>query len=341
MADNGECGAPGRAEEATMRLIWMVPLVLLAACASKPPVQPDWVSGGAASYPPAEFLLGRGSGTDVAQAQERARADLAKGFEVAVSAAGEDVQTAVRSGEASSYTAKTEQRVSTQTDLVVRGVRIAELWRDPASGAQHALAVLSRLQAANALRGEISRLDQGIARDVARAQQAGDALAQAGAANRALGHALERDGVQRMLKVVDASGIGAPPQYASGRLRADLDALLARVRIGVEAADGDAEFANMVRAAVAAAGFGGATPSDYRLASTLEAEDLGRIDGWYWLRASLTLVLRDAAGGVRGQRTWAFKASGQEPETARSRLRQSVEATLGRELRATIVGFAK
>ena len=325
-----------------MRTLTILAAFLLTGCATTGEA-PDWVQGTAAAYPATDFLLGRGSGDAVAPAQERARADLAKGISVAVNAASEDVQRAESGAGAGAYSGQHEQRISTRSEALLRGVRIAELWRDPETGQQHALAALPRLQAAQGLRRELAQLDDGLARQLASAQAAADPLAQLGPAERALRLAEDRETLDRMLRVVDATGMGMPPAHGLARLRADRDALVARVRVFVESTNGDESFAETVRGALAKAGFADArddSAAPYRLAATLDAHDLGRQEGWHWLRASVGIVVKDAADRVRGQHSWSFKASAADSPSARQRLHKDIERVLGDELLPVIVGFA-
>jgi hypothetical protein len=322
--------------------------LVLGGCASSPKA-PDWVHGAASAYPEAQYLLGRGSGDSVGVAQERARADLAKAISVAVKTAGVDTQRAVTGtgGESgpgrASYEATHEQRIDTRSDALLRGVRIAELWRDPESAAQHALAVLPRLQTAQSLRREMTQFDEGIGRHLAAAQAAEDAFARLGPAEQAVTLGESRDVLDRLLRVVDATGAGMPPAPGLARLRADRDALLARIRIAVPAAGGDARLAEIVAAKVAEGGFAvvsAETPGAYRLTPALDEHDLGWQDGWHWLRASLRVVLTDDQGRTRGQHTWTFKASAADARSAQQRLYKEIERVLGAELRTAVIGFA-
>lgn len=317
-------------------------LGLLGGCASTP-TTPDWVNGPGARYPAAEFLSGRGSGPSVEQAQERARADLVKVFEMKLAVSGEDVQSYAKEGETARTSARVEQRITSSTDKVVSGVRVAELWRDPASGEQHALVVLSRLQAANGFRQELGRLDDAVGRAIGQSRAAGDSLLQAGAAQRALDLAVQREEVQRNLRVVDVTGRGVEAPVSAARLKADLDEVLQRVRVTVRADDAEAtEFPLILRGALAQAGFlaAGEQP-EFVLTGRLQVDDQGRRDGWFWQRGLIEVSLAEAASGrVRGTRTWTVKASGVERETARVRLLREVETVLKRDLRATLTGFA-
>ena len=63
-----------------MRLAW-IGLLFLAACA--PPL-PDWAGGVSEDYPAELYLLGVGAGPDRTMAEDRARAAIAKVFEVRI-----------------------------------------------------------------------------------------------------------------------------------------------------------------------------------------------------------------------------------------------------------------
>jgi hypothetical protein len=315
-------------------------LAVLAGCATTPRT-PEWVHGAASQYPAEQYLVGRGQAPNVEQAQERARADLAKVFEVAVAVESQDVQ-AYKSQGGGQYEATASRRIVTRTDQIVRGIRIAELWQDPATRNHHALAVLPRLQAATSLREEVAKRDEAIARHVAQARSEADPLARIGAANRALDLALERDGFQKSLKVVDITGRGVESEYAAARLRADLDELVKRVRIAPRVS-GDADADALARGALAAAGFLAETGENpqYVLDARLKLDDLGLKDGWYWNRGAVEVTLIEAANGrVRGTKSWNVKGSAPDRATARTRALAEADAALKKDLRATLTGFA-
>jgi hypothetical protein len=320
---------------------------LASGCAAMKTKTPDWVSDTSRAYPASQYLQGRGEADTVEQAQDRARADLAKIFEVTVSAEFEDVTTLRRgsnTGAGGQVEQQSQARVQTRTEKIISGVRIAELWRDPKTKTHHALAVLSRAQAATSLREEIGKLDEATNRYLAQARGASDAFVAIGATQQALAVQAERESLQKTLKVVDPTGRGAESKTGSARLRADLNELLKRVRLAVEAtAEYPDPFGRVVRGAVAHAGFlieTGERPT-YVLEARLEEEDLGQRDGWYWRRGTLTVSLRDtAANRVRGSHRWALKASATDRGVARQRLMTEVDSALKKDLRATVIGFA-
>ena len=136
---------------------------LLSGCASKPAV-PDWVTGDSAKYTRAQYLIGRGQASAQEEAKDRARADIAKVFQVAVVASSEDVQSSKSdSTGAPQYEQQVSRSISTRTSQIIRGIQIAELWQDPATKTYYALAVLPRLQTAASLRQQIDQLDEATA----------------------------------------------------------------------------------------------------------------------------------------------------------------------------------
>lgn len=314
----------------------------LVSCASTPPGPPDWVNGRSAAYPDSRYLVGRGEAGTQEDARDRARADLAKAFEVEVSAKSSD-STRFNSGpEGAKTQSEISRSVETYTDRIVRGVQMAEGWRDPRTGSYFALAVVSRPQAAAALRAEIARLDAATRGYIGQARGAGDLLAQIASASRAVDSQRERDALERTLEVVDVGGHGVTPEFNSGELAADLAALLKRVHMKPQASSSP-RLERMLSAALSASGFvpeaGDAAP--YVLDGSLVLDDLGPIDGWYWMRGRLEVQLTETASGkVRGSRRWEIKTSSVQMPTAERRAYDEVDATLKRELRSAIIGFA-
>jgi hypothetical protein len=309
--------------------LWMA----LSGCAS-PPAAPDWVSGAALEYRPGEYLIGRGQGATGEEARDRARADLAKVFEAEVTAASADEQ----SFRDSRYEASSTRRIEVRTRRIVEGMEIARTWQEPASGSHHALAVLPRRKAASALREEIARLDETTRLQTRRAAETPDLFLKIGAAGQALAAQAERHGYQKTLRVVDPTGTGAPAAWNVARLQVDVEALLERVRLATRA---EASVQPLLDGAVAAAGFLAAADADYVLEASLALEASGPVDDWYWQHGVLEIRLVDAASGrSRGSRRWPVKAAALAPGLAGQRALDQVDATLKKELRATLIHFA-
>ena len=67
-------------------------LLAEGGCATRS-TMPDWINGASHKYPSEQYLIGRGQAATEEEARDRARADLAKIFEVSVAVESEDVQT--------------------------------------------------------------------------------------------------------------------------------------------------------------------------------------------------------------------------------------------------------
>jgi len=320
--------------------------ILLGGCASQPTTnQPDWITGDSASYKSAQYLLGRGQAATQEDAKDRARADLAKIFQVAVVASSEDVQQFKSTGaEAGQYASQTSRSISTRTEQIIRGIQIAELWQDPASKKFHALALLPRLQTAAALRQQIGQLDDATGNYIAQSRSSSDLFLQIAAANHALESQRERDALQKSLQVVDITGRGVEAQWNAAKLKADLDALLKRVRLASRVtADSTPGSAEIVAGALAQAGYmieTGQNP-DFILQARMNLDDKGMQEGWYWQRGTLEITLSEAANGrVRGTQRWDIKASATDRENSIKRALGQADAILKRELGGAIITMA-
>ncbi len=204
---------------------------LLAGCASQPTV-PDWISGDSAKYKSEQYLIGRGQASTQEEAKDRARADVAKVFQVAVVASSEDIQRSKSDASgAPHYEEEASRQISTRTDKIISGIQIAELWQDPANGSYHVLAILPRLQAAASLRQQIGELDDATRNYIEQSRKEDDLFLKIAGASHALELQHEREALQKNLQVVDITGRGVEPQWNSGKLEADLGMLLKRVSI--------------------------------------------------------------------------------------------------------------
>lgn len=320
-------------------------VALLAGCATPPPAMPDWVNGTSSRYPDAQYLTGRGQAATVDEARDRARADLAKIFEVAIAVSSKDVQTySAGTTTPAQYETQATRNIITRTDQIVRGIQLVELWQDPATRMHHALAVLQRLPAATSLRQEVERLDGATRTYLEQARVANDLFVKIGAANHALDAQLERQALQKSLKIIDVTGRGVEPEWNSSKLAADLGELLKRVRVATRVPEqAPAGFAEIINGAVAGAGFmidTGDKP-DFVLDANLTLQDLGLQEGWYWQRGTLDVRLTEAAySRVRGNQRWPIKTSARDRASSRSRALDEADKILKAELRSTVIGFA-
>ncbi|HID48226.1 MAG TPA: hypothetical protein EYP40_01195 [Chromatiales bacterium] len=114
-------------------------LALLAACTGPGDTQPDWIDGVSKAYPAQSHLLGRGQSETRAIAQDRARADLAKVFEVRIREQSTDTvafesKTDAEGQPTGQLATSARREVQTRTQQIIQGIRIGDLWRDPATG---------------------------------------------------------------------------------------------------------------------------------------------------------------------------------------------------------------
>jgi len=323
-------------------------LALLTACAASPDAKrPAWIDGPSKRWPSSAWLVGRGQSPSRAIAQDRARADLAKNFSVRVAETSRDVtryEGSQPAGKPATGTLRQSARrdIETRTEQILRGVEIADLWRDPQTGEYHALAVLDRMQAAAGLREFIADKDAATAREVALAREAADPLSAARHATRAVNLQVAREEARRLLQVVDPSGLGEPSRWHLDVLRSDRDALLARVRIRTQVvADPIGDLEPLLAGAVADAGFAAsAGEAGYLLQARLELTPLIDEQGWHWYRGSLQLELLTLPDGhPRGSVRWPVKVSARDPGTARQRVLDEIGRRLEQDLRQTVISF--
>ena len=322
--------------------VFTLMLSMLSSCASKQATQPDWIAGDSANYTSTQYLIGRGQAATQEEAKDRARADVAKIFQVAVVASSEDVQkfktSPVGPGE---YEGQASRHITTHTEQIIRGIQIAELWQDPVSKNYHVLAVMPRLQTAASLRQQIGQLDEATGNYIEQSRNNSDLFLKIAAASQAVESEQERESLQKSLQIVDATGRGTDSPWNSAKLKSDLDELLKRVRITSRVtADSTPGLAEVAAGALAQAGFmieTGQNP-DFVLQSRMELTDLGFKEGWYWQRGVLEITLTESATNrVRGTKRWTIKSNAPDKESAVTRALNQADTTLKQELRTTII----
>lgn len=325
---------------------------LIVACGGtpqKPLETPDWINGQSARHAAELYITGRGQSKSLDDAKDRARADLAKTFEVSIQENQKDVQ-AFSSAQSGGKPATTQSQLNvtrtivTTTDQIVRGVQIGDVWRHPVTLDHYALAFLPRQQAAEMLRQEIGRLDENTKVVIDTAANSVDPLVKIAQAHRALNAQIERLAFNRSLQVVNRSGDGVRTVWNVASLQSDFEKLLARTRMRpVITNDDTGVFKSTLAGNIAAAGFAvdESSDADFTLEASLALEDLGqKSDGWWWSQGALELKLVDKSGKARGNKRWPIKASAQQKAVVAQRAMDDVVKLLNKELRATLIGFA-
>lgn len=310
--------------------------------------KPAWIAGEVGAYSASRYLLGRGEGASQQQAADRARAELAKIFRVAITDETIDSQTVTTTRNGSRKTREQQSEatrtVTTWTDELLEGIEIARVWHDPRTYRHYALAVLARAQASQNLRRRIQQLDFQTEQDLKQARADTDRLQQIGAMNRALEAQRQRQSLQQYLTIVEPSTNMIAPAWNQAELRSQFTQALRRVRIdALASSDPTGKLQNMLAGAVAAAGFtlAAGQQRDYIARAGLQLDALVEREGWYWLRGTLELQLTEpVAERVRGVKRWTIKVSAQQPALTQQRLLDQVSAILRQQLAPTIIGFA-
>lgn len=321
----------------------------LGGCAGPTPDsdKPDWVSGNSKAWPAEQYLIGRGEAGHAAVARDRARADLAKVFEVTISEQSRDITEYSRSGSGKQAEATLEtsasRQIATRTEQTLSHIEIAEVWQHPDSSRQHALAVLDRLKAGQQLRDAIRQLDDQTASAIERARQQDELLRQLGQATHAVEAQLQRRALQRQLQVIDLAGVGEPERYALSQLLQDRMDLAQRIRIRTNIEqDSSGQLATLINGALADAGFQHVNDNaNYQLDAHLEMTPFTE-QNWHWVHGTLTIVLRSLSDNtVQGSHRWEIKQAASRASLARQRALDSLGNRLNSELRQIITGFSK
>lgn len=329
-----------------LRILTVMVVTLLAACNGAKPgdVRPDWVMGNSGQYPAATYLVGKGQADNMAVAKDRARADLAKIFSVAVNEQTQDTSSYSQDSTVAAgpkNTLDVSRNITTRTQQVMSGVEISDSWQDVASQQYYALATLSRAKASAALRQQIGDLDAGTASYMNQAQSSSDLFDKIAAASQAVDAQTARAALQHSLQVVDPSGQGIPSSWPLAKLQADRTALLKQMQV-TAAADGRdaADVQKVLAGALADSGFTVVDKSPYTMTAVLDYADLQPQGGWYWITGTLQVTLTGNDSRAHGVRRWDLKVSGTDPQLAQQRLMDQVAQYLQSDIQGTVLAFA-
>ncbi|MCW8936009.1 MAG: LPP20 family lipoprotein [Gammaproteobacteria bacterium] len=308
--------------------------------------QPDWVEGDAGFYPNDKYMTATGSASNAELAKNRALGNLSKIFETHIkesSTTHSDTNVSIDNG-SESFTKKHRiaQQIQVRTDKIINGARIAETWKDDSLFTYHSLAVLDRLQAANNIKSEMSRLDGETQVMLDRSENNADVLFSLSALDKAVALQFERYTLQKTLKVIDTRGKGSPAKWNLAELKSKLENKLQKLEIAT-AVDNDpiGKLHQSLKSAMGNAGFpAGNGSTGFTLVANLDVQDLGFRQGWYWLRGKLSVKMVEANGRIRGRKQWALKVSALQHNDAESRLMTQVAKRLNTELKPAILEFA-
>ncbi len=287
-------------------LISMATLTLLACSSSGPP--PAWLEEAPSAYPEADFLSAVGEAGNREDASNRALANLAKIFEVAVQDDSLDfAQARVVQVEGEARTTNRQEasrRVTTEAQQVLEGTRIASHWTS-AEGQAFSLAVLEKAPAAGRFREAVHDADQKT-RDLMdyANRQAPNAVAALSALEAARWIQIQRDAINRNLSVVSGRGLRAP--YDQSSLETMIRQALATLQFSTWGTSNYLD--TLLQNGIGRLGITYNEVSNYTLEGKLDTEPIEERDGWFWLRGSLDLSLRHGEESIAQQR-WPIKVS--------------------------------
>ncbi len=324
-------------------LFMVLPLIASGVFADS---KPDWVEGDSAYYPNSQYMTATGSASDLELAKNRALGNLSKIFEAHIrsfSSTKMDTRVSINNG-AESYTKKTHlaDQIQVNSDKIISGARIAKTWKDQTVLTHHALAVLDRTQAGNNIKSEMLRIDKDTQIELDRSRLQSNVLLSMAALDAAVVLQRERQALQKMLKVIDARGKGAPAKWSLADLSGQLENKLQSLKIST-AVDNDpiGKLDQSLRAAMGNAGFPAVNGSaEFILVANLDVQDLGFRQGWYWLRGKLGVKMVGINGKIRGHKQWPLKVSALQHNVAESRLMTLVSKKLNAEIKPAILEFS-
>jgi hypothetical protein len=301
---------------------------VLTACSSK---QPDWVDQPTGQYPQQNYLSAVGEADNRSAADNRALANLAKIFEVAISDVSLDFSQAQVSADQAGSTGSNLQTasryVTTEAKQVLEGAQLVESWQDE-EGNTYSLAILEKGPATRRFREGVRSSDRKIKDRVNYAsQQAPNPVVALAALEQARKIETERSNQNRNLTVVSGKGIRAAYDQAS--LEKMLRNALATLHFNAEAAS--PELLQNLESAIGTLGINLDKKAPYLLIASMDTEPVQQQQGWYWLRGSTQLILM-FQGETLAKKRWPLKVSaldeGMVEQRAKDKLSEQMTAYL-------------
>jgi hypothetical protein len=301
---------------------------MLTACSG---AQPEWVDKPTEQYPQQRYLSAVGEADGRSTADDRALANLAKIFEVAVSDSSMDFSQARvsvdQSGLAASNVQSASRYVSTEAKQVLEGAQLVESWQGQ-EGKTYSLAVLEKSPAARRFRDAMRGADRQIDGRVNYAsQQAPNPVVALAALEQARIIETQRSNLNRNLAIVSGKGIKASHDQAS--LEKLLRNALASLHFYAEA--DSPELQQNLESAIGALGITLDKKAPYLLIASMDTEPVQQQQGWYWLRGSTQLILM-FQGETLAKKRWPLKVSaldeGMVEQRAKDKLSEQMTAYL-------------
>jgi hypothetical protein len=213
---------------------------LLAGCSwFSHRTQPDWVNGSSPAYPSEQYLVGVGQADSRPSAEERAYGAVSRIFQARVEAEAKDWESFLvleARGRADTQRRLTlDQITRVSTDKILENVRVLDAWVNPATRQHHVLAGMQRAQAGTALTERLAELDRAIESDLSESRQTTETLTTIRSLRRAIRNLVLREAYNADLRVIRASGQGAPSRYRVAELTGALEQFMAaHLLVGVD-----------------------------------------------------------------------------------------------------------
>jgi hypothetical protein len=210
-------------------------VVSLAVVGSAAAQAPTWMVEDPPGFPASRYLLGRGEGSTLPAAQDAARAEIAKVFEVRVRQQMTAVESLVRA--ASQQAVGVHEALSvyqvtrSDTDVAVEGIEIVA--QEQVGGRFYALGGLDRAAAARRLEGELQQIDSEMNRQADRAAQAASRV-ETYQGLRVLFGLAQRYALLEQLLALLRDGQGRSTQHTPEAVEGRLLAVLRALTVGVE-----------------------------------------------------------------------------------------------------------
>lgn len=320
------------------RLLILAIAALPVACVTTPPATPPlsaapaWVTGPDPQYPEDRYLLSRARATNLTEAEDKARADVARPFVLQINSA--DPNDLNPGG-------NTTRRLVALNDKIIEQVGVAARWVDPVNKTYHALAALPREVAADSLQEQIVARDGEVRQAIEQSGPTGDLLQRIQHLDLAVQRQVEREALHSLRRAVAPRAAAIETPWTVARLRADRDALFGQARLLPQVTAGSTPgLGAAVSTALTRSGLpaGGDGPGEYRLVVRLVLEDGVAREGSVQQHGMLELTLAEHAGErVRTTRRWLIRAQAADRAGATRRALDEVTNLLARNLRGLLL----
>ncbi len=310
-----------------IKIITTLLLSLLLAACSLTSSQPSWLDQPAENYSQKRYLSAVGEADSRNGANDRALANLAKIFEVAIKDQSLDFSeaqiTTGQSGRVTTNKQSLARYVSTEAKHVLEGAQVVETWQSD-DGRSFALAVLEKAPAERRFREGVRSADRKIEERVIYAgQRAPNPIAALAVLKQAREIENQRSNLNRNLGVV--SGKGIPAHYDQAKLEALLREALVALHFNVVA--DSVQLQQSLESAVSALGITLDEGSFYQLKATMDTEEIQKKQGWYWLRGSTEISLMKY-DEVIAKKRWPLKVSATDKGQVEQRARDMLSANM-------------